>query len=116
MHAHVGVTSARNLPTCRALERVWYSCNSTPRSRRWRLVWPAALVPTRTAAMSDASHRSTTHDRRAGLPAAEAETLAPAPREVLLADSATLPSTRATAEAAAVAPAVPGYEVLGELG
>src|SRR5262245_77904 len=66
--------------------------------------------------MSDAPHGSTTHDRRAGLSAAEAETLAPAPREVLLADSATLPPTRGTAEAAAAAPVVAGYEVLGELG
>jgi WD40 repeat protein len=51
------------------------------------------------------------------VPAAEAETLPPAPQQVVFADGATLPPTRPPAgEPAPAVPAVPGYEILGELG
>jgi WD40 repeat protein/tRNA A-37 threonylcarbamoyl transferase component Bud32 len=66
--------------------------------------------------MPDDDFASTARQRDAPLPAVEAETLPPAPREIEFAEGHTLSPTRPTAEAAPAVPAVPGYEVLGELG
>jgi hypothetical protein len=50
--------------------------------------------------MSDAPRPSTTHDADGAVVPGEAQTLAPAPREIIFADSATLPPARPTAAAA----------------